>query len=260
MLFGRKNKETAADIEIGEELDGLPGGGGEKEGQIPPSELPPPALPTAPGPLIENPAHFDARMQRIETGLSQIQDYLISLTREAEAVPAPSGAGPTFYEQLIDHGEDAILNNPRIMGAIENRLRGQSEFDAARRELANQLPEAYDPTSPIHRTREALRSQFEQLGVHASVLNSRLFEELFTNAAIGRNIDTVISSRQKSGLTPQTFVEAPRNPTPGGAFGELTAEQLGAAEQRTADRFGVSPADYAKNLNRMIQTGVIERR
>ena len=256
MLFGRKNKESTAEVEIGEELDELPGG----PPALPPTEPPPGAAPPAPGPLIENPAHFDARMQRIETGLSQIQDYLISLNREPQPIDPPSTTGPTFYEQLIDHGEDAILNNPRIMGAIENRLRGQSEFDAARRELANQIPEAYDSTSPVHRTREMIRSQFEQLGVHASVLNSRMFEELFTNAAIGKNIDAVISSRQKSSLPTQAFVEGSRAPTPGGTFGELQADQLGEAEQRAASRFGVTPAEYAKNLNRMIQTGVIERK
>mgnify|MGYP001616751707 CR=1 FL=1 len=265
MLFGRKKEGSTSDIEIGAELDKLPGGA-----EKPPDSSPAESIPLAPvaGPIIENPAHFDARMQRIEAGLEGVMNFLQGLKEETpraddayrDAAPPANPGGPAFYEQLIDYGEDAILNNPRIMGAIENRLRGQSEYDAARLELANKIPEAYDSASPVHRTREAIRGQFEQLGVHPSVLNSRVFEELFTNAAIGKNIDAVISSRQKSGLPLQAFVEGSRTPTPGGGFGEFTAEQLGEAELITANRFGVSPAEYAKNLNQMIKNGVIERR
>src|SRR3990167_6605483 len=104
MLFGRKKNDNV-DIEIGEELDELPGGKSTPSTETP---TPPPAVAeTAPGPLIENPAHFDARMQRIELGLEQVATYLQSLGRmpTGEQEPQPA-SGPAFYEQLIDQGED----------------------------------------------------------------------------------------------------------------------------------------------------------
>jgi hypothetical protein len=167
-----------------------------------------------------------------------------------------------FYEQLIDQGEAAVLNNPRIMNAIDERFAGFTEYQRAQQELAGPNPEAYDGNSPVGQTRIAIRKQLADMGVPANMLNSRMFEELAIYSAMGKNFGAIVDQRTKAQQErSERFVEGGNGtPISSGSYEEVTADTLSDDQVRTAQKLGVDPVNYAKNLNKLVSKNVIERR
>lgn len=207
----------------------------------------------------------EAALNGLATRLDDIEKFIVALgqqlNQDADETP-PSQLDPTeqrrrFLSDIEERGEAAILENPVIMQALgdrlENRIRGLQDYSETRTGLQQKVPEAYTIGSTVEKTRTGIRDQFSKLGVHPSVLDSRMFEELTTYAAAGMHMDDLTKQRSDA---QQVFVESGSRTK----SVERGPQDLNGSQLSWAEKLGVKAEDYAKQLNSFVKSGVLEER
>lgn len=229
---------------------------------------------------------LNQRFERMEQSMQQVADLLtyaiqMNQAQQEQAVvdpqvmntgtemsaPTPQTVVNPFYEQVMDHGEEAILRNPRIMGRIvqeiEGRLNGVRSADEAQRDLRGTIPEVYDGNNVVGKTRSAIRNQlgsvFQQMGISPGAVDTRLIEELVSYAAVGKHMNELAEMRKVPiQQVPNNAIPFVEGASPGGANPLMAS--LSDAERYVNDRFGGSVDDYAKTKDQLMKLGILERR